>query len=224
MAQMTAEQQRNAQALRARLRLAPEDSPRTVLFRAGPAASPFGNGLYALAFGMIPFSGFLILAALQGDVRMTGLLDWLYSTIGVPWGLIYLFFFGYAFRLIAGDFGVLKGLALSAVLMVFRGLYAIFWQFMPPEPVEVWGDMLRILITFVFTGAMLDWATSGFSWPQIRRSYNSPAVTTIIAVTGTAGTTILTGLLTGTLSQLLTIAIQSGAAVFNLPPGAIGGP
>jgi hypothetical protein len=77
---------------------------------------------------------------------------------------------------------------------------------------------MRILVTFVFVGFIMDWITVGFAWRQVIRSYDSPAMTTILAVTGTAFTTIITGIITGTLSQLLNFAFQLASESLGLPP------
>lgn len=204
--------------LREQLGLTEQEDPRRLLFRLGPGATPLANALYALAFGALPYLCFLWLAAFQGDVALGGgVQSLLFTTIGVAWGPIYLFFFGYSYRLIVGDFGVVKDLTLSGVLGATLVASAALWHRTPPDPVQVWGDLLRLLVTFVFTGALMDWAASGYSWPAIRRSYASPAFTTLAAVVGTTITTVITAVLTGTLSQLLTVAVQTGAAAFGAP-------
>lgn len=86
---------------------------------------------------------------------------------------------------------------------------------------QVWGEVLRLMLTFVFTGALMDWAVSGFSWTAVRRSYTSPAFTTIAAVAGTALTVVLTTVLTGTLNQLLSVAFQTGLSAFNVDVGRV---
>lgn len=220
--EMEARQKREEAALKTQLGLQSHESPQQVIYLLGPGATPLANALYALAFGALPFVLFLALAANQGEVALGGnVIRWLYTTAGVAWGPIFLFFFGYTYRLIIGDFGVIKGLAFSTTLIVCYVASTFIWQFDPPDPIALWGGVVRILVTFVFTGAMLDWAVSGFSWPEIRRSYSSPAFTTIVAVIGTATTTVITGALTGTLNQMIGLVLQTGATALGAPPGSL---
>jgi hypothetical protein len=103
------------------------DSPKSALFRLGPATTPLMKGLVALIFGTIPFVSFVILASwsenLLGEVSIFGLQVTAYRTLGVPWGPIYLFFFGYFFHVLWGNYGVIKGLVFSLVLISLNVLF-----------------------------------------------------------------------------------------------------
>lgn len=215
--QMEAEHAADIRKIYDDLGLADDETPGMLPYRLGPAATALGNGLYAAAFGSLPFLLFIGLAFTQGDVQQNSISSWLFTTVGVPWGPIYLFFFGYIYRLISGDFGILKGLTFALVLCVACLAATLFSQYTPPDWSNTWGEMLRLLVTFTLTGALMDWAASDFSWPTIRRSYNSRAVTTVVAIIGTVVTTVLTGVLTGTLSQMLSLAIQSSATALGVP-------
>lgn len=64
----------------------------------------------------------------------------------------------------------------------------------------------------------MDWMSMGSSWQQIRLSYDSPALTTIVSVVVTALTTIIAGIVTNTLPQLLSVAAKGTAAAFGVTP------
>jgi hypothetical protein len=207
-----------SQRLRAHLYVPENESPRRMLFRLGPSRTMFGNSIIALLTGLIPYVLFLVLSSYQDQLLFSSIHDFLYTTVGMPWGPIYLFFFGYFYRAIWGDFGVIKGLIFGVVLLTLGWLYHWMWYFDQVGGIELWGTTMRILVTFVFVGFIMDWITVGFAWRQVIRSYDSPAMTTILAVTGTAFTTIITGIITGTLSQLLNFAFQLASESLGLPP------
>jgi len=206
--------------LRDELGIPPEsdETPANVLFGLGPTANPLKNSLTALGFGLIPYLVFMILASYQGEPEFSSLLDFLRTTVGVPWGPIFLFFFGYFFHVIRGSYGVMKGLVFGGVLAVLNGLFEWAWMWNQVDGVELWGTTIRILITFVFVGAIMDWMTVQFSWRRIRALYDSPAFTTIITIIGTVVTTVATGLATGTMDRLLSIALQGMSAALGAPP------
>jgi hypothetical protein len=198
--------------------------PETVLltktvFRLGPTATPFRNGLLATAFGLIPFGLFIFLATLSEGIweslNFYGLYRAAINILGVPWGPLYLFFFGFFFYVIRGDYGVIKGLFFSSVLSVLNVIIQWLWNWQYIDGVELWGDSIRILVTYVFTGLMMDWMTIQFSWRRIRLSYDSPAFTTVASVAGTALTTLITGIATGTLDRLLSVALQGVSIAFG---------
>jgi tetratricopeptide (TPR) repeat protein len=203
--------------LRDELGIPDNESPKTILFRLGPAATPFKNSLIALGFGMIPFILFMVVASYREEISLSNPRTLLSTTVGLPWGPIYLFFFGYFFRVLWGDYGVMKGLAFGGVLAALNALFQWMWLWNQMDGVELWGTTIRILITFVFTGAMMDWTTLQFSWGRIQVFYDSPVFTTIITVIGTAVTTVIAGLATGTMDRLLSVAVQGAAAAFGAP-------
>ncbi|MBE7471780.1 MAG: hypothetical protein DPW09_36955 [Anaerolineae bacterium] len=181
---------------------------KNVLFRVGPAANPFRNSLIALGFGLIPYAIFLVLASYQEEIVLSDIWNFLFTTVGVPWGPIYLFFFGYFYRVLWGDYGVVKGLVFGIVLAALNTLFDWMWLWNQVDGVQLWGTVIRILVTFVFTGVMMDWASLQFSWRQVRISYNSQVFTIIVTVFGTALTSLITSLATGTADRLLSIALQ----------------
>jgi hypothetical protein len=211
------QQQQKHQHMRAHLQIPQDEAPRSMLFRLGPAYTPLDTSLVALAFGMLPYVLFLVLSSFQDEVRLTTIQDFLFTTIGVPWGPIYLCFFGYFYRSIWGHVGVTKGLVFGGVLVALGWLYHWMWQMDQMDAIALWGLSMRILVTFVFTGLMMDWMTTRFSWRLVRRSYDSSAVTTVLAIIGTACTTVITGIVTGTLSQMLSFALQATSESLGVP-------
>lgn len=203
-----------------------DTSPTHILFGLGPQTTPLNNGLFALACGVVPYFVFLVLASwtetLVGSISLLGTYITLYDTIGVPWGPIYLFFFGFFFHVIRGNYGVTKALIFSASLAGLNFLYQWMWYWDQLNVVEIWGITVRLLVTFVFTGLLMDWMTIGFSWRQIRLSYDSPAITTVISVVATALTTVITAAATGTLTQLISVAVQGTTAAFGGGQGPLG--
>jgi tetratricopeptide (TPR) repeat protein len=204
--------------LRDELGIPAGESPKVLLFRLGPAATPTKNSLVALGFGSIPFLIFMMLALSQQDIEITSFYETLRVTVGVPWGPIYLFFYGYFFHILWGKYGTTKGLVFGGVLVALNALFEWLWLWDQVDGVELWGIAIRILVTFVFVGAMMDWMTVQFSWRRVRLSYDSPAFTTIITIIGTAVATVATGLATGTMDRLLSIALQTIPAAFGAPP------
>lgn len=211
---------------KAELGIPAEESWRGVLFALGPTASPPRNGLISLGFGLIPYVAFLVLGSLagnlfeayQGGVSAANLGNLAFDIIAVPWGPMFAFFFGCFFHALWGRNGSTKGLAFGSVLVVLNALWEWLWFWDQVDGVALWGISLRILVTFVFIGALMDWTTVRFSWKRMRVLYDSPAVTTIVTVLGTALTTLVTGLLTGTLNRLLSIALQSLSMAFQTKP------
>lgn len=132
---------------------------------------------------------------------------------------IFLWFF---FHVIRGNYGVTKALIFSASLAGLNFLYQWMWYWDQLNVVEIWGITVRLLVTFVFTGLLMDWMTIGFSWRQIRLSYDSPAITTVISVVATALTTVITAAATGTLTQLISVAVQGTTAAFGGGQGPLG--
>jgi hypothetical protein len=204
----------------------PADKPlKALLFQLGPMFSPIKNGLIALGFGLLPFLAFMIAAAYQGEVEP--IINWsshsLLTTMGVPWGPMYLFFFGVFFRVLRGNYGVVKGLVFGGILALLRGLFEWIWMWDQTDGLALWGIAIRILVTFIFTGLMMDWMTVGFSLKRIRLSYNSPAFATVFTVAGGAVMTIVTGLVTGTMDRLLSIVLTGlSAAIGQEPPPSLG--
>ena len=137
------------------------------------------------------------------------------NIIAVSWGPPYLFFFGYFYRGLRGNTGTTKGILFGGMIALLSMLFNCINQFGDIDGVELWGTFIRTVATFVFTGLMMDWTTLQFSWRQVRRSYDSPAITTLIAVFGTVLTTIVTATATGTLNRLLEIAFQGISAAFG---------
>lgn len=204
--------------LEAQLKPPDHISLQSLLFRLGPAATSAGNSFVALGFGAIPFMLFLVLAVGQGEISLSHPFYFLRSTIGVQWGPIYLWFFGYFYRAISGNYGVVKGVIFGGLLAILSGLFNYVWSWGDLSGVELWGIAIRVLITFVFTGLMMDWMTIGYSWKRVRLSYDSPAFVTLITVAGSAVTTVITGLLTGTMSELLSVAVIEAARSFGMQP------
>ncbi len=201
-----------------RLGIPAEYALRDILFRAGPSAIPLRNAVVAVAFSLIPYLLFTVLASYRHELYFRDFYNTLFTLVGVPWGPIYLFFFGAFYRAIWGGYGVTKGLAFGGLLAALNALLTWTWSFDQVNALEVWGVTLRLLVTFVFTGVMMDWAVGGFSWRTVRRSYDSPAFTTIYTVLGTVITTIIATIATGTANQLLSIAAQGLSASLGVQP------
>lgn len=191
---------------------------RDILFRAGPSATPLGNAVIAVAFGLIPYLIFTVLASYRHELYFREFYNTLSTLVGVPWGPIYLFFFGAFYRAIWGGYGITKGLAFGGLLAALNAFLDWTWSFDQLNALEVWGITLRLVVTFVFTGVMMDWAAGGFSWRTIRRSYDSPALTTIYTILGTVITTIIVTIATGTANQLLSIVAQGLSASLGVQP------
>ena len=212
--------------LRDELGIPSKEVPKKALFRLGPTSNPVTNGLAAVGFGMIPYLGFMILASITGDmwanyqgglepVELFGLA---YDALGVAWGPLFLFFFGAYLHVLWGDYAVTKGLVFACALAVLHGVFLWLWQWNQADVVEFWGVAMRVVATFVFTGLMMDWMTAGFSWRQLIDSYGSPEVTTLITVIGTTIATVVVGLLTGTIEELLRIVFQGISAAVGTQP------
>lgn len=219
---IVAEKRENLAKLYKKLGIPDFENPKNTMFRLGPAETPFKKSLVAIGFGLIPYLIFIILASwsenLLGTVSISGVQYTVFRTIAVPWGPIYLFFFGYFFHILWGNYGVIKGLVFSLVLASLNILFDWLWVWDQVDWIEIWSTTLRILVVFVFTGVMMDWMTIRFSWRRIRSSYDSPAFTTIIAVFGTAVTSVITALATGTTQQLLAIVVQGTSIAFGGHP------
>jgi tetratricopeptide (TPR) repeat protein len=217
-------QKQDLATLREELGLPEKEAPSGVLLRLGPRATPLGNSLVALGFGLIPYLIFLALAAWSGDIWAyykggfdpLALLDLARDVVlNLPWGPVYLLFFGFFYRVLRGDQGTTKGLFFGMALAVLYALYAWLWQWDQVDVVELWGMVVRILVTFVFTGLMMDWMTVQFSLKRVRLLYDSPAFTTLITTVGTTATTLVVGVLTGTLSDLFAIAVKQISLSFG---------
>jgi Na+/H+ antiporter NhaC len=135
--------------------------------------------------------------------------------LNLPWGPVYLLFFGFFYRWLRGDQGTTKGLFFGMALAILYALYTWLWQWNQTDVVELWGMVVRILVTFVFTGLMMDWTTVQFSLKRVRLLYDSPAFTTLITTVGTTATTLVVGVLTGTLSDLFAIAVKQISLSFG---------
>jgi tetratricopeptide (TPR) repeat protein len=221
------ETQNEVEQLRSSLGMQEEDgSLKDVLFKLGPEETPLGNGWLALVFGLAPYLILTILASWSGDVSVSymgkfDVSDIYYSAenlLGMPWGPFYLLFFGYFFRVIWGNAGATKGLVFAGVLAGLNIFYTWLWQWDQMDVIQVWGMTIRLLVTFVFTGVIMDWKTVGFSWRRISLLYDSPVYTTIITVAGTALTTLIAGLATGTIDRLLNVALQGLSVAFGAQP------
>lgn len=212
--------------LRRRLGIPEDEAPKDVLFKLGPAATPLRSGLVALAFGLIPYFIFIFLASWAGQVSIGyreefgvfELYELVSDLIAMSWGPIYLLFFGLFFRFIWGNSGATKGLLFGGVLAALNALFTWLWLWNQVDLVQLWGTTVRVLVTFVFTGVMMDWKTVGFSWGRIGHLYDSPVFTSIIAVVGTALTTLVAGLATGTMDRLLSVALQGILAALGTQP------
>lgn len=211
--------------LKQSLGIGENDSPADVMFALGPGLSPLQNSLIAIGIGLVPYFLFLILSSISGDLwhayegglTISDMYDFAFDLVSVAWGPIYLFFFGFFFHFIGGSYGVTKGFRLASLLILLNVLFSWLGWWDQIDAVEIWGDSVRILLTFVFTGAVMDWMTIQFSWRNMKLFYSSPAFASVVAVAGTVVTTVITALLTGTLSQLLSFTIRGTSSAFGLP-------
>lgn len=171
-----------------------EDAPDSAVLGVGPMAQPWRNAMVAVAIGLLPA---LLLSYATG--RREAMLY-----------LVYLFFFGGAFRLLRGNSGAAKAtgfsLGLMAVLVLPGILAAISYQ----AALALLLEGLLLVLLLIFCGFMMDVVSAGSRWRKLLELYDAPAITGVAGGVITAVVTVITRSFTDGFGEIVNLLWSTG--------------
>lgn len=175
----------------------------------------------ALAYGLIPYLGFLLLYIATGGQKVwpsttywLSIVQHLLELAAVPWGPFYLFFFGFFFAHIRGRNGFEKGLFFSLIMIALIGLPTLPFLRYFADLIHALAQLSQMIFTYLFVGLLMDLYSLGFDWKGYQQIYGLPGATTVVNVVVTATTTATAVFLTNVVSQAIGQAIGQLAQLF----------
>ena len=204
---------------------------KTTVLSIGPHAEDWKNGKWCLKWGAVLIAPFLAVYVLLLLLRPTSYSQSVFAfafglnqllTFVAEW-LLAGFFFGYYFRYIRGNSGLEKGMRTACAIII---CLLPTWLTGLANKTDLFGVFFRAGQTFLFFTvlgmAAFDYATfrnalrDQFRWRTFARFGNMPSFTAVVSVLITSIGVVLTSVLTGQFTDLLTDLLN---AAFQQAPG-----